>query len=189
MIWKDSEMMNTSKKNILKYANKYDEQYRDTKGEADEREIKRLLKKQRYLTRANLITIGDWKAPRARRHYSSMQNCNDRVKQISQFSFGTRDEKARIESLDSLVGVGYPIASTILHFAFPHKYPIMDFRVIRSLGLKQPSTYKFDFWKGYCKKIQAISKKYSLSIRTVDKALWKYDELNSGRRRTCGQHE
>ena len=178
--------MKITKENILKYAQKYDRDYKE-KGKKTEDEVKLLLRKQRYLTRKNLITIGDWKAPRARRHYSN--NRNHKVRKISKFSFSTRDEKARIESLDSLRGVGYPIASAILHFAFPNKYPIMDFRVIRSLGLKQPSTYKFDFWKGYCKKIQAISKKYCFPIRTVDKALWKYDELDSGRRRTCGQHE
>lgn len=176
--------MKITKENILKHVQKYDRDYKE-KGKKTEDEVKLLLRKQRYLTRKNLITIGDWKAPRARRHYSN--NRNHKVRKISKFSFSTRDEKARIESLDSLRGVGYPMASTILHFAFPHKYPIMDFRVIRSLGLKQPSTYKFDFWKGYFKKIQAISKKYSLPIRTVDKALWKYDELNSGRRKTCGQ--
>lgn len=176
--------MRITKENILKYAQKYDKDYKQ-KSKKTEDKMKSLLKNQRYLTRKNLITIGDWKTPRARRHYSNRQNRNHRVKKISQFSFSTRNEKARIESLDSLLGVGYPMASTILHFAFPHKYSIMDSRVIRSLGLKQPSTYKFDFWKGYCKKIQAISKKYSLLIRTVDKALWKYDQLNSGRRRIC----
>jgi hypothetical protein len=176
--------MKITNENIFKYAQKYDKDYKQKSKKTEDR-MKSLLKNQKYLTRKNLITIGDWKAPRARRHYSN--NRNHKVRKISKFSFSTRDEKARIESLDSLRGVGYPIASTILHFAFPHKYPIMDFRVIRSLGLKQPSTYKFDFWKGYCKKIQAISNKYNLPIRTVDKALWKYDELNSGRRKTCGQ--
>jgi ribosomal protein S8 len=179
--------MKITRKNILEYEEKYNQKYRGTDGSKVEKEMKRLLKNRGYLTRANLITIGDWKAPRARRHYR--KNRNQRVRKISKSSFSTKDEKKRIESLDSLRGVGYPIASTILHFAFPHKYPIMDFRVIRSLGLKQPSTYKFDFWKGYCKKMQAIAKKYRLPMRTVDKALWKYDELNSGRRRTCGQHE
>jgi len=174
--------MKITKMNISKYAQKYDNDYKQKSMKTEDR-MKSLLKNQKYLTRKNLITIGDWKAPRARRHYSN--NRNHKVRKISKFSFSTKDEKARIESLDSLRGVGYPIASTILHFAFPQKYPIMDFRVIRSLGLKQPSTYKFDFWKGYCKKIQAISKKYSLPIRMLDKALWKYDELNSGRRKTC----
>lgn len=184
--------MNFNKKNILKYATAYDNQYKST-NEKVEKEIKCLLKKQRYLKKEEFVKIGEWKSKRPRKHYKSKENDDLTVKKITRCSFSTKDERTKIEALigqqGGLKGVGYPVASTILHFAFPHKYPIMDFRIIRSLGLKQPSTYKFDFWKGYCKKIQAISKKYSLLIRTVDKALWKYDELNSGRRRTCGQHE
>jgi len=176
--------MRITNENIIKYAQKYDRDYNE-KYRKTEDGMRSLLKNQRYLTRENLITIGDWKAPRARRHYSSRQNCNDRVKRISQFSFGTRDGKAKIESLDSLEGVGYPIASTILHFAFSRKYPIMDFRVIHSLGWKQPSAYNFGFWQRYCRKIRAISKRYDLHIRTVEKALWKYDKLNFGRRKNC----
>jgi len=177
--------MKITKENILKYAQKYDRDYKE-KGKKTEDEVKLLLRKQRYLTRKNLITIGDWKAPRARRHYSN--NRNHKVRKISKFSFSTRDEKARIESLDSLRGVGYPMASTILHFAFPEKYPIVDFRVLYSLwGLKPPIRYDFKLWERYCNKIRAIAKKYHLPMRMVDKALWKYDELNSGRKKTCGQ--
>jgi len=185
--------MKITKENILKYAQKYDKDYKQKSKKTEDR-MKSLLKNQRYLTLKNLITIGDWKAPRARRHYSSSQNCNDRVKQISQFSFGTRDEKARMESLlgrkGGLRGVYYPVASTILHFALPNAYPIMDFRVLRSLSLwngKQHIRYNFRLWERYCNKIRAIAKKYRLPIRTVDKVLWKYDELNSGKRKTCGQ--
>jgi len=183
--------MKITKENILKYAQKYDKDYKQKSKKTEDR-IKSLLKNQRYLTRQNLITIGDWKAPRARRHYSSSQNSNDRVKQISQFSFGTRDEKTRMESLlgrkGGLRGVYYPTASTILHFAFPEKYPIVDFRVLHSLwGLKPPIRYDFKLWEKYYNKIRTLAKKYRLPIRTVDKALWKYDELNSGRRKTCGQ--
>jgi hypothetical protein len=61
----------------------------------------------------------------------------------------------------------------------------MDFRVIHSLGWKQPSAYNFGFWQRYCRRIRAISKRYELHIRTVDKALWKYDEINSSKRKTC----
>lgn len=179
--------MRITKGNIIKYAQKYDRDYNKKYRKTEDR-MKSLLENQRYLTRENLITIGDCKAPRARRHYSSMQNCNDRVKQISQFSFGTRDEKARIESLDSLVGVGYPMVSTILHFAFPDKYPIMDFRVIRTLDWQKPSN-NFNFWQCYCERIRAIAEKYNLTIRTVEKALWKYDKLNSGKKSTCRQQE
>lgn len=180
--------MSINKENILKYEQKYDKDYKQ-KSRKTEYRMKSLLKNQRYLTRENLITIGDWKAPRARRHFSNRQNRNHRVRKISQFSFNTRDERARIEYLDSLLGVGYPMASTILHFAFPHKYPIMDFRVLHSLWdmKKEDIRYDFGLWERYCNKIRAIAEKYNLTIRTVEKALWKYDKLNSGKKRTCRQ--
>ncbi len=179
--------MTINRKNILKYAKWYDRDYKEKEKNTEDR-MKYLLKKQRYMTRQNLIDIGDWKAPRARRHYSSRKNYNRRVMKISQFSFSTRDEKERIESLDSLWGVGYPVASTILHFAFPHKYPIIDFRVLGSLwGMKKPIHYDFSLWERYCNKIGAIAKKYRLPIRRLEKALWKYDEVKFGKRKTCNK--
>jgi len=178
--------MSITKKNIREYAQKYDRDYKEENKRTEEK-IKSLLKRQRYLTRENLKTIGGWKAPRARKHYSNRKNSVQRVMKVSKFSFSTKDEKARIESLDSLSGVGYPMSSTILHFAFPNKYPIMDFRVIRSLGWKKPSTYNFNFWEKYCEKIRSISNRCCLHIRIVEKALWKYDEEkhHRSRKRKC----
>lgn len=168
--------MNINKKNILKYADAYDNQYRGTDGEKVEREIKSLLKGQRYLKREELITIGEWKSKRPRRHYKSKENDDLTVEEITKFSFKTRSEKARVKSLLALKGISWPVASTILHFAFPLRYPIMDFRVIWSLGWDQPSNYNFSFWQKYCKAINAISKRYKLPIRTVEKSLWKYSK-------------
>jgi len=111
------------------------------------------------------------------------------IKRITRESFETEDEKICIESLlgqqGGLKGVGYPVASTILHFAFPDEYPIMDFRVISSLGWNKPSSYKFNFWDNYCKRIRYLSKKYGLSIRTVEKALWKFDKEQNSRFNKC----
>ena len=174
-------------KNIRKYAGKYDEQYRGKDDEKTEKEMKTLLRKQRFLTRENLIKIGNWKSRRPRRHYESEENDDLTVKEITKFSFKTKSEKARIKSLLALKGVDWPVASTILHFPFPEKYPIMDFRVIRSLYGKEPSTYtyNFGFWNDYCNRLRNIAKKYNLCIRMVEKALWKYDELKFGKKKTC----
>jgi len=169
--------MNISKKNILKYADAYDKQYRGT---ADEIEMKRLLKKQRYLMQKELIKIGMWKSKRPKRHYESEENDDLTVQEITKFSFRTKSEKARIKSLLALKGVSWPVASTILHYAFPDVYPIMDFRVLHSLwDLKPPIRYDFRLWERYCNKIRTIAKKYRLPIRTVEKALWKYDKENT----------
>lgn len=167
-------MMNIKKESILKYAAAYDKQYRDTEDEKIEVEMKRLLQKQRYLRKKELVKIGRWKSKRPTRHYESGENDDLTVKEITEFSFRTKSDKARVKSLLTLKGVSWPVASTILHFVFPARYPIMDFRVIWSLGWVQPSNYNFAFWQKYCKAINAISRRYNLPIRTVEKSLWKY---------------
>lgn len=168
-------MMNINKKSVLKYADAYNKRYK-AHDETTEVEMKRLLKKQRYLRQKELVRIGMWKSKRPKRHYESEENDDLTVEETTKFSFKTRSGKARIKSLLALKGVSWPAASAILHFAFPKKYPIMDFRVIWSLGWKQPSSYNFNFWQKYCKKINAISKKCKLPIRTVEKSLWEYSK-------------
>jgi hypothetical protein len=117
------------------------------------------------------------------KHYKNKDNNDKTVREITSFSFKTKSEKARIESLRILNGVSYPVASAILHFAFPNKYPIMDFRVIWSLGWEQPSTYDFDFWQRYCEKIRGIATILNLPIRTVEKALWTYSKEHQNPKR------
>ena len=169
-------MMNINRNNILKYADAYDKRYRGT---ADEVEMKRLLKKQGYLRQKELVRIGMWKSKRPKRHYESEENDDLTVKEITAFSFRTKSEKARIESLLALKGISWPVASAILHFAFPSKYPIWDFRVLWSLGWTEH--YNFNLWQKYCSKIRKISGKYKLPIRTVEKALWKYSKEQQNR--------
>ncbi len=175
-----------SKDNIDKRAQKYEECYGSQNKDTEER-IKYLLKRQRYLTRKNLWSIMDWKALRIRNYAN--ENTLSMIKRKTRESFETEDEKIRIESLlgqkGGLRGVGYPVASTILHFAFPDMYPIMDFRVIRSLGWNKPSSYKFNSWDNYCKRVRFLSKKYGLSIRTIEKSLWKFDKEQNSRFNKC----
>jgi len=170
--------MQINKKNIIKYSEKYDRRYRNTNGEAVEEEIKRVLKKRRYLNKNDFGKIGLWKSTRPKRHYESKQNDNLTVKEITRFSFAAKSDTARIKSLIILKGVSWPLASTILHFAFPDKYPILDFRVLWSLGWRVPPGYGFDLWQRYCNRISGISRRFNLPIRTVDKALWQYSKEN-----------
>lgn len=182
--------MNINKKNILTYADAYDNQYRGTDGEKVEIKMKCLLKKQRFLKQKELVEIGMWKSRRPKKHYESVENDDMTVREITKFSFNAKSEKARVKSLLALKGASWPVASAILHFAFPNMYPIMDFRVLGSLwGMKKPIHYDFILWERYCNKVRDYAEKYSLPIRTVEKALWKYDELKLGKRKTCKQKE
>jgi len=171
-------MMEITKEKIREYAQKYDKRYKDTNDEIVEKETKKWLEGNRHLDKERFIKTGLWKSRRPERHYKA--NNEKKVREITKLSFREKDERKRIELLlgteGGLKGVAYPVASVILHFAFPNRYPILDFRAIWSLGLEQPKNYTFGFWQKYCGRIRDISKETGESIRTVDKALWEYSK-------------
>jgi integrase len=43
-----------------------------------------------------------------------------------------------------------------------------------SLGWPQPKSYNLKFWLRYCSRIRRIAARFGLSLRTVEKALWRY---------------
>lgn len=169
-------MLKINKKTITEYAQRYDKRYKGTPDELIENELKDWFEERRYLDKENFVKLGIWKTPRQKKNYKS--NSEGLIKEITKFSLLTKNKEARIESLTALNGVLYPVASVILHFAFPDRYPIMDFRAIWSLGWQQPKYYTFEFWQKYCKEIKTISNELGLPIRTVDKALWEYSKEN-----------
>jgi len=81
-----------------------------------------------------------------------------------------------------LNGVGVPVASTILHFAFPNKYPIMDVRAVgtlRRFGLWMRPTHPwFDVedWREYVRLMREHARTLSVTLRELDKALWAFDK-------------
>lgn len=163
--------MNLTRDNLQYWADHYD--YGD---EEVEKEIKKKLKRQHYLTKEDLITIGLWKSHRPLKHYQ--KNNDEDVRTITHLSFSAKNERVRIGTLLILSGVSYPLASTILHFAFPERYPILDFRALWSLGKRQPKSYTFEYWDEYCKEIWSLAKRTGVSVRTIDKALWQYSKEN-----------
>lgn len=167
--------MKLTKKNIVQYAGKYEKNAR-AKDVETEKKVKKWFKKNRYLDRENFIELCLWKSRRPKKSYE--RNSEELIKEITKFSLKTKNEEARVKSLTCLYGVSFPVATTILHFAFPDKYSIMDFRAIWSLGWEKPASYTFDFWEKYYSEIQKLSKKFSLPIRTIDKALWQYSKEN-----------
>ena len=170
--------MNFSREEINKYSEKYDAKYRGTSDELIEKELRNWFLKHRYLDREHFIRLGLWKSKRPKKRYESKENDDLMIKEITKFALSTKSESARIKSLMALNGVSWPVASVILHLAFPNKYSILDFRVIWSLGWEQPRYYIFDFWQKYVRELRKLVKKYKISLRTLDKALWYYSKEN-----------
>jgi hypothetical protein len=74
-------------------------------------------------SREDFLTVVRWKSaravPRAERNSASSVDAATRA------AFGAPDERLRMAALLTLGGVGVPVASALLHFAFPNNYPIL----------------------------------------------------------------
>jgi hypothetical protein len=132
-----------------------------------------------HYTRDELVAVCAWKTPRSRPRVAA--NSDDAVVDATGRALASLDEATRFAALLELAGVGAPTASTLLYFAFPNDYPILDVRALESLGVRSRSTYPVSFWLVYLETCRGLARRSGVSIRTLDKALWQYSRERSGR--------
>ncbi len=130
-----------------------------------------------HYTRAEFIEACAWKTARSRPKVAANREAT--VVDATIRAFATADEATRMGALLELEGVGVPTASTLLYFAFPDDYPILDVRALDSLGVKPRSQYPISFWLGYLAACRELTRRYRVSVRTLDKALWQYSKERS----------
>jgi hypothetical protein len=118
--------------------------------------------------------VCSWKTVRSRPRVAA--NPESAVVDSTRRALAAVDEASRIAALLELEGVGVPTASTLLYFAFPDDYPILDIRALESLGVKPRSTYPVSFWLEYLETCRGLSREAGVSIRTLDKALWQHSK-------------
>lgn len=125
-------------------------------------------------TRAEFIEICAWKTARSRPKVAA--NPAARVARMTGRSLAAEDEVTRITALLELHGVGMPTASTLLYFAFPDDYPILDVRALESLGVRSRTHYPVHFWLEYLHTCRALARDHGVTLRTLDKALWQHSK-------------
>ena len=165
-----------TRNNVINYARRYQELMVGTNDEKIENELLAWFDNHKFLDRTHFLKLCLWKSPRPKKHYEDAINSDERIKYITSLAISSTDEYFKISSLQLLKGVSMPVASVILHFARPDKYPILDFRAIWSLGWQQPKQYTFEFWEKYCNYIRETAKSLKVSLRILDKALWQYSK-------------
>jgi hypothetical protein len=146
-----------------------DESARDTIGGA--------ARARGYYRRREFLLVCAWKTPRSAPKVAL--NTEPAVRAATRRALADPDEAVRMEALLSLSGVGVPTASTLLYFAFPAVYPILDVRALESLGVKPRSQYPISFWLGYLEACRTLATQCGVSIRTLDKALWQWSKERS----------
>jgi len=124
-----------------------------------------------HMTKADLVAVGQWKSPRAVPKIAT--NDEGLIVEATRIALSTPHERLRLLSLTTLYGVGYPMASVILHWFHSDKYPILDFRALWSLGVEKPA-YSFDNWMDYVHECRRLAGEAGCDMRTLDRALWQY---------------
>ncbi|MEQ9177453.1 MAG: hypothetical protein RIF44_01810 [Nitratireductor sp.] len=134
--------INLTRDQILNFASRYDY---DGDGEIVSR--MKAAANRGYMMRDDLIAVARWKWRGGRTRQLCGQNTEAEVEEITRVSFAAESERLRIGSLLALRGVQWPMASVILHFAFPDRYPILDVRSMNTVGGSTP--YNFEKWLAY----------------------------------------
>jgi hypothetical protein len=127
-----------------------------------------------YYTRGEFVKVCRWKTPRSAPAVAA--NSSRSIRKATSTALASGDEVIRMQALLELPGVGVPTASTLLHFAFPADYPILDVRALESLGVKPRSSYPVAFWLQYLAACRQLAELHGVTIRTLDKALWQYSK-------------
>jgi hypothetical protein len=162
---------------VLALARAYDRASGESSWTRGERRLKARLRGRtpRWLTRTELVWLGEWKTPRIRSVIA--RNTEAGVRGVTTAAFLARDEARRIGLLLALPGVGVGVASVILHFADPAGYPVYDTRVraaLRRLGFRRRFPPTPAGWIAYTRCLRALARRWRVSLRTLDKALWWY---------------
>ncbi len=133
-----------------------------------------------YPTRAEFLQICEWKTPRSRP--LCVRNNAQSVRKVTHAALSVRDEELKMRTLLRLSGVGMPTASVILHFCDRGRFPILDVRVLWSLGFTKPPSFTIPFWLEYTKFLRALADRTKQDMRTVDRALWQYAKERQGKK-------
>ena len=134
------------------------------------------IRRRGWIGRQDFLALCWWKSPRTQRRCE--QNGSDFIKAVTLTAYATRVERLRIEVLTLLDGVSWPTASVLLHFGLPNRYPILDYRALWSLSVQAPREYDFALWWAYTTHCRALARRYKVSMRTLDRALWQYSNEN-----------
>ena len=167
------------------WANRYTERQREENRVREQHliDLRCDVLERGYLTKEELHEVARWKSPR--RAALTLENTVDFVEDITERAFTTTDDWTKLLTLTQLQGIGQPTASAILHLYDKGDYPILDIHALWSVGLKWKKRVSYPFWLDYIELCRDIANRNNVSMRELDRALWKFssDYGKSGRSR------
>ena len=128
-----------------------------------------------YLLYDELYDLVYWKLKRSRWIH---KNSEAFVKDVTSEAFRLDDDWEKLKKLKALHGVRESVASAILHLCDQKEYPILDQHALRSVLIDHNEVrYESQFWQKYVDFCRAEAERFDVSMRTLDRALWKYSEV------------
>lgn len=138
-----------------------------------------------HLTYDEFFAICYWKEPRQRmrRHWQRNSEPLDEppIVQLTRRALATSDERARIETLLGLHGVGIPVASAILTILEPERYGVIDIRawqVLHHYGAVSTNPdgrgFSIDEWLNYIGVLRDWAEHLAVSARRIEHTLYLY---------------
>ena len=119
----------------------------------------------------NLRTIFEWKA-KNRGKSRLNKNSMSEVEEALRLAAMAKEPRSAIAVLKGLSGVNVPVASAILTLVHPVKYTVLDFRALEALG-DQSGRRSVIFYLHYLRYCTDLAKKWGMSLRDLDHALWR----------------
>ena len=157
------------------WANRYTERQRE-KNRTKERHLVDLKNEIQgrggCLTRKELHKTARWKSPR--RAALTLENTDDLIKGVTKKAFTSTDNWTKLLTLTQLQGIGQPTASAILHLFDDNQYPILDIHALWSVGMEWKKRTSYPFWLEYIQFCRDIADHNNVSMRDLDRALWKF---------------
>ena len=133
-----------------------------------------------YLLTSELRETAQWKS-----HYLPSKidkNTAGDIETITAAAFCLDDDWEKLKKLKEIYGVRESVASVILHLYDECDYPILDVHALRSIGIDHNEVeYDEPFWREYVNLCRAKAERYDVSMRALDRALYKYSERGAVR--------
>jgi hypothetical protein len=125
-------------------------------------------------TRSNLETIFEWKT-KGRGRSRVARNSDGEIADALRLAVSAKTNRAAMAVLIGLHGVDVPVASAILTAIDPKRYTVIDFRALNALGTNTKDR-SIDYYLQYLDYCRSLATKYSVDLRTLDRALWQWSK-------------
>ena len=175
-------MLTLDREFVQRWCNRYNEIFRGSYDETEEKAIRSWLSIQtgpKYLNKECFVRLGRWKTKRQTSNYQL--NDENTIIQVTRCAYQANDALIKLSILKTLRGVGVAVAGTILHYLHPDRFPIFDYHARATL--KRANLWSRDVnddsdqaWLEYIKTMNELAKRLGVSLRDLDKALFAYDK-------------